>query len=104
MEHIFNIAINVEDEKIVKTIEEKAEREIINMMCSKVEDVIYQKDYWGGRKSKNDQPLREMVGRKVEEMLKENKDVILSEASKILADRLFRSKAGKALLEREEGK
>ena len=102
MQHIFNIAIDMDDERIIKAVSEKAEREILNMMCSKVEEIIYQKDYWGGTKSKNLTPLRDMVGKKVDEILKENKDYIINEAAKILADRLVRTKAGKALLEREE--
>lgn len=104
MQHIFNVAIDMDDERIIKAVSEKAEREILKMMCSKVEEIIYQKDYWGGTKSQNLNPLRDMVGKKVEEILKENKDYILNEAAKILADRLLRSKAGKALLEKEEEK
>lgn len=96
MEHIFNIAINVEDEKIVKSIEEKAEKEVIGMICSKVESIIYQKNYWG--KKDDLSPLHDMVNKKVDEILKEKKDYILSEAAKILADRLLRTKAGKALV------
>lgn len=100
MEHIFNIAINIEDEKIIKTIEESAERQVIKMICSKVEDIIYQRSYYS-RNSKPDlSPLRHIVECKVDEMLTENKNYILNEAAKILADRLFRSKAGKALLEK----
>ena len=102
MEHIFNIAINVEDEKIIKRIEETAEEQVINMICEKVESIIYEKNYWKKKGDNDLTPLREMVGKKVEEMLKENKDVILNEAAKILADKLARSKAGKALLEVKE--
>ena len=102
MEHIFNIAINVEDEKIVKRIEETAEAQVIDMICSKVEDIIYEKNYWK-KKSNNDlTPLREIVNKQVEDILNKNKDYILNEAAKILADKLARSKAGKALLEVKE--
>ena len=102
MQHIFNIAIDMDDERIINAVSEKAEKEIIKTMCSKVEEIIYKKDYWGKKASLD--PLRDMVNKKIDEILKENKDYILNEASKILADRLLRSKAGKALLEKEEGK
>lgn len=98
MEHIFNIAINVEDEKIIKTIEQKVESEVIKMICSKVEDIIYQRSYWGTN-NKDMSPLRNIVNKKVDEILKGNKDYILAEAAKILADRLLRTKAAKAILE-----
>ena len=98
MEHIFQFAINVEDEKIVQTIEQQAERQVIGMICSKVEDIIYQKSYYGTNK-KDISPLRNIVNKKVDDILKENKDFILAEAAKILADRLLRTKAAKAILE-----
>lgn len=100
MEHIIQIAINVEDDRIVKTIEANAERKVIEMICTKVEEIIYAKDYWGSSVNKKDNsPLRNMVSAKVDATIKENKDFILAEAAKILADRLLRTKAAKAILE-----
>lgn len=40
MEHIFNIAINVEDERIVRSIEEKAESRITETIVEKTLDAI----------------------------------------------------------------
>ena len=100
MQHIFNIAIDIEDERIKQMIEEQAKSEVIKMICSKVESVIYGRNYYGTQVNKNDlSPVRDMVSKKVDEVIKENKDFILNEAAKILADRLSRTKAAKALLE-----
>jgi hypothetical protein len=99
MQHIFNIASDIEDEHIKNMIEEQAKSEVIKMICSKVESVIYG-HYYGTQVNKNDlSPLRDMVCRKIDETIKENKDYILNEAAKILADKLLRTKAAKALLE-----
>lgn len=103
MEHIFQIGINVEDEKIIKAVEQNAEREIIKMLCEKVESIIYERNYWS-RKSPSDlTPLREMVRERIDNLLAENKEFILKTASDTLADKLARSKAGKAILEGVKG-
>lgn len=100
MQHIINFAIDIEDERIQQMVEKNAEKQIINTITKEIEDIIYHKSYYGG---KSNEPLRNMVLNEIDVLLKENKDVILSEASRILADKLFRSKAGKALLEELKG-
>lgn len=102
MEHIFQIGINVEDEKIIKSVEENAERQIIGNLTEKIEEIICNKGGWYRSSGKEYAPLKEMVLDKVDSILNENKDFILSEASKILADKLARSKRGKELLESME--
>lgn len=98
MEHIIQIAIGIEDEKIVKRVEETAERQIIETLTDRVENVISEKRGWYGNKEKDYTPLKDMVSEQIAKILDENKDFILSEASKILADKLERSKAGKEIL------
>lgn len=100
MEHIIQMAISVEDEKIVKRIEENAESQIIKTLSEKVENVIFEKRGWYGNKEKDYTPLKNMVSEQVEKILWGNKDLILSEASKILAEKLARSKAGKEILQK----
>ena len=100
MQHIINFAIDIEDERIQQMVEKSAEKQILDTITKNIEDVIYHKSYYGG---KSNEPLRNMVQNKIDDFLKENKDTILSEASRILADKLFRSKAGKALLEELKG-
>ena len=99
MEHIIQMAISVEDEKIVKRVEETAENQIIQTLTNRVEDVISEKRGWYGKTERDYTPLKNMVQDQVEKILNENKDFILSEASKILADKLVRSKAGKEILQ-----
>ena len=101
MEHIFQIGINVDDDAIVAGVKANAEKEVIKLITAKVEECIYQKSggYYSRIDKKDLTPLRNIIEKKVDAVLTENKDYILSTASKILADRLARSKAGKAILE-----
>ena len=99
MEHIIQMAISVEDEKIVKRVEETAENQIIQDLTDRVENVISEKHGWCGKQERDYTPLKNMVSEQVEKILNENKDFILSEASKILSDKLARSKAGKEILQ-----
>lgn len=99
MEHIIQMAISVEDEKIVKRVEETAENQIIQMLTEKVENVISERHGWYGKSERDYAPLKNMVSEQISKILDENKYLILSEASKILADKLARSKAGKEVLQ-----
>lgn len=98
MEHVIQIAISVEDERIVKKVEETAENQIIQTLTDRIEDVISEKYGWC-RDNRDYTPLKNMASKQVGNILEENKDLILSEASKILADKLARSKAGKEILQ-----
>lgn len=99
MEHIIQMAISVEDEKIVKKVEETAESQIIQTLSEKVENVISEKRGWYGDRERDYTPLKNMVSEQITNILDDNKDFILFEASKILADKLARSKAGKEILQ-----
>lgn len=98
MEHIIQMAISVEDERIVKKVEETAENQIIQTLTDRVEDVISEKRGWY-RDDRDYTPLKNMVSEQIKRILEENKEFVLLEASKILADKLARSKAGKEILQ-----
>lgn len=99
MEHIIQMAISVEDERIVKRVEETAEKQIIETLTDRVEDVISEKRGWYGKSERDYTPLKDMVSEQIAKILDDNKGLILSEASKILADKLARSKSGKEVLQ-----
>ena len=99
-EHVVQFGVCIDDEAIAKGVQQSAEKEVIKMICEKVESVICGKyGYSYSRVNKDDlTPLRDIVERKVDEVINENKQYILDNASKILAEKLVRSKAGKAIL------
>lgn len=98
MEHILQFAINIDDDRIIKNIEASAEEKIIAAITKKVEDCIYDNNMHYGRRYDREEPLKNMIKKEIERIIEENKDVVLSEASKILADKLSRTKAAKELL------
>lgn len=105
MEHIFNIAINMDDETIKRQVAEKAEKEIMANLQKEVGRVIFERttnyyDY-GNRNSKgyDEHHLSDWSKRQFESFLCEHKDEIIAGAAKELADRLSRTKAGKAILD-----
>lgn len=108
MEHIFNIAINMDDETIKRQVAEKAEKEIMANIQREVGRIIFERTssyYHGyGNTKSNDKGYDEhhlstWSCNMFEEFMKEHKDAIIAAAAKELADRLARTKAGKAILE-----
>lgn len=93
MEHILQIGISVDDDRIRKSIEENAERKVIEHITKEVNNVMF-----GGYYDRTE-PLKNMIKECINRVIEENKEFILDKASKILADKLARSKAGKELLE-----
>lgn len=103
MEHIFNIAINMDDETIKRQVAEKAEKEIMANLQREVGQVIFERTsyYAYGRNNKgyNENNLSGWAKNQFDNFLKEHKNEIIAGAAKELADRLARTKAGKAILE-----
>ena len=103
MEHIFNIAINMDDETIKQQIANKAEKEIMANIQREVGRVIFERtsyyDYGKNNKGYNENCLSSWACNMFEQFLKDHKEEIINSAAKELADRLVRTKAGKAILE-----
>lgn len=105
MEHIFSISINMDDERIKESVAAKAEKEIMANITREVGRVIFQRSgyYYNGNMQKSkgydENHLSAWAEGMFEDFLKENKDAIIKAAAKELADRLVRTKAGKAILE-----
>lgn len=110
MDHIFNIAIHMDDERIKEQVATKAEKEIMANLTREVGCVIFEKDSYGGyynsrgnKKGYNENRLSDWAKNRFVEFLDNHKDEIIAGAAKELADRLARSKAGKAILENLQG-
>ena len=103
MEHIFNIAINMDDETIKRQVAEKAEKEILANIQREVGQKIFQRtsyyDYGKNNKGYNPNCLSDWACNRFEDFLKTYKDEIIAGAAKELADRLARTKAAKAIFE-----
>ena len=97
MEHIVSIAFNFDDKTVTDRIHETVERQVVDHIIQEVKDVIYNKSYYRNEYT-NKEPLRNMVRCEVENIIEQNKEFIIQEASTILADKLSRTKAAKEML------
>lgn len=103
MEHIVQFAIGIDDNAIVKAVSENAEKEIIKCLQQQVTNILFRpKNYLKRDADPKIDPLSEFAQEIILEFFKENKDIIIENASKIIADKLARSKAYKAILENKE--
>lgn len=93
MEHILQIGINVDDEAIKRGIEEQAEQKIIKEIKQQVANKLFQSSGYGRRNvdPERDQ-LSEFSKNIVEEWLNKYKNEIITEAAKVIAEKMMRSK------------
>ena len=87
------VTIGVDEEKIVKEIENNVEAQVVNKITEEVKDIIYKKRSYYDRDEK--EPLREMVIEEVRNCIKLNEELIIQEAAKTLVEKMARTKAYK---------
>jgi hypothetical protein len=97
MEHIIQFAINIDDDRIIKIIEAKAEKEIIKTLTNQVGRQIFQANYHS-RDGYDEHCLSDYSKHLLQTFFEDHKTEIIDATAKYLADRLARSKAGKAIL------
>lgn len=102
MDHIFNIAIHMDDDHIKEQVAKNAEKEIMNNLTREVGRVIFERSgyyNYGRDKGYDEHHLSAWAKGMFEDFLKEHKEEIIAGAAKELADRLARTKAAKAIFE-----
>jgi hypothetical protein len=100
MEHIVQFGISIDDDRITKAIEEKAEKEIIHHLHQRIDNILFEARYYGGRCDPNE-GLRTWAKERFDMWLNENKDALIDCAGKYLAEKLSRTKAARELLKGE---
>lgn len=103
MEHIIQFGIGIDDQRIVKSIEANAERIITADIKQKVYDNMFESRCYGGHGDPNNGFSYWMKGR-IEDFMREHKDLIIEMAGKFLAEKLSRTRAAKELLTAPGGK
>lgn len=95
MEHVIQIGVSVDDEAIQKQIMATAEKQIIGEIKDDIEELIIEKHkpYYSNKVEMN---LTERAEGIVKEWLNENSDKVIECAGKLIADKVYRSKAWKA--------
>ena len=87
MEHIFQIAINVDDQRIQESVYKSAETEIVRQCAQEFKKVVFNCDRWGQA------GVSEWTKDQFAAFMERNRDEIIEKAAEVLADRLSRSKA-----------
>lgn len=96
MEHILQFGISIDDEKIKDSIERTALKQLSDKLVEDVSKVIFEWDSWGRKPTTR---TTDWTKKRFNEFLEAHKDEILKDAARMLADKLARTKAAKALLE-----
>ena len=98
MEHIVQFAISIDDERITANVERNAENQIIKELKQQVLNKLLEPMYRRGDATPDD-PLNGFSEEIIKQMFKEHEEQIIDKAADLLADRLARTKKGKAILE-----
>ena len=96
-EHIVQLAISIDDGRIIAGVEEAARNQIVNDLQKKLMLCVFNTKYYGSEEINTSDP-KEWVRSRFDEFMEAHKDQIIDAAAKILADKLARSKAAKAIL------
>lgn len=89
MQHIVQIAFDFDDEKVAESIEKNVEDTVIKNIVGEIKDKYFAKK-WGC-----DDSIGGLVKDAVKEIAESHTDEIVKSASKMLCDKLFRTKAVK---------
>lgn len=100
VEHIVTLAINIDDDKIIRGIEEAAKAQIIRELKSDFIKAIFQSRYsWNKHEDEVDyHSVNDWVSRELDSFLEENKTAIIEAAGKYLCEKLARTKAVKEMV------
>lgn len=95
MEHILQFAINIDDDAIVKRIQENAEKTITKELKSEIGKNIFATDYYGRPTDR----LSDWSASFIKEFLENYKDQIIEATGNALAEKLMKTKAVKEMVE-----
>ena len=90
MEHILQFGVNIDEDRIVKTAEDRAATELINYIHKSIDNLrgnVYGED-----------ALRDIAREEIAKVVDANKEKIIEQATEKLAEKLARSKIVKDTL------
>ena len=102
--HIVNVAFDFDDDKVRKTLEESAEKKVIDTLTNDIKKAICSKsdNYFGYNAKISDENftggLKAIIYDKIDEILLDNKAEIIELTADKLAERLSKTKAAKELI------
>ena len=97
MEHIIQFAVGIDDNAIRDSVTKNAEKQIIQSIERQVRNRLFESNYYG-RDADEKSRLNGYSEKIIENFFEKHKAEIIEKAAVHLADKLARTKAGKALL------
>ena len=98
MQNMFTFAVNIDDKSIAQQIEKNAYNDAVNQVKEDINAKLNMlRNRWGY--SGDGDVIIDIVKHEMDTFLEEHKEEIIESASKKLADKLARSKQGKALID-----
>lgn len=99
MEHIVQFAVGIDDDSIIKYVQEHARNQIINELKKDVINKMFDGKYINHNADPKRDSLSDFTKDIVLSIIEPYKDVIVEKAAANLADRLVRTKIAKEALE-----
>lgn len=96
-EHIFTIAVDVDDEAIRNGIIKAVENQVVEG----IKEELFERDYYGRRKKLSNRFMDKLMSL-IKGVIDENKDFIIQEVIKTISEKVYRSKHFKDSL-KEDG-
>ena len=101
---IINIPLQVNEQQMEEVIKRDYEGKILDRIMEHIKTCImtnsrYSYSAYRGKEEKIEDGMKVLIESQIQHFLDEHRQEIIDEASKILADKLARSKKGKAIFE-----
>lgn len=83
------VTIGVDEKRIAEEIQNDVEHQVINSITKEVENKMFSKSYY------QEDPIVTMIKNEVKRIVEDNKDYIVENTSKLLCEKLSRTKVVK---------
>lgn len=96
MQHIVSVAFDFDDQAVSEKIQASVEKAVIDKITKDVEVKVFEQDwYFGSNKTVSTDHLSTWTKNLIAKIFEENKETIIDQAAKYLADSYKRTKAWK---------
>lgn len=102
MEHIVQFSFSVDDDAIEKKLEDQAVGKLLERFDAAVVKAAHRRMYSSLSSQSFEDTVRDLLEKRIDKYIDEHGQAIVDVAGKMLAEKLARSKKGKALLEEKE--
>lgn len=98
---IINIPLQVDEQQMEEVIKRDYEGKVLNRITEYIKASLVDKSYryYGNADDRVKEGMSMLIERQIQTFLSDHSEEIIESASKILADKLAKSKKGKAILE-----